>query len=94
VQALGRPAGPSRERALAAYPAQLSAQWGSYYTLGRVFVSVIGHPSVMQLITRHGLPHPALMRFVLRLLANLTEPHAGDATDRVIAALTRLAPAA
>jgi hypothetical protein len=34
------------------------------------------------------------MRFVLRLLANLTEPHAGDATDRVIAALTRLAPAA
>lgn len=94
VQALGRPAGPSRERALAAYPAALSAQWGSYYTLGRVFVSVIGHPSVMQLITRHGLPHPALMRFVLRLLANLTEPHAGDATDRVIAALTRLAPAA
>ena len=48
----------------------------------------------MQLATRHGLPHPVLMRFTLKLLANLTDPRGGDAMDRVINALSRLAPAA
>ena len=37
----------------------------------------------MRACTRHGLPHPALMRFVLKLLANLTDPHDGDVSDRV-----------
>jgi hypothetical protein len=35
---------------------------------------------------------PALMRFALKLLANLSEPRGGDAADRVISAMTRLAP--
>jgi hypothetical protein len=35
-----------------------------------------------------------LMRFVLKLMANLTDPRGGDAMDRVINALSRLAPAA
>jgi hypothetical protein len=26
--------------------------------------------------TKHGMPHPTLMRFVLKLLANLTDPRA------------------
>ena len=37
----------------------------------------------MKLATRHGLPHPMLMRFVLKLMANLTDPRGGDAMDRV-----------
>ena len=48
----------------------------------------------MKLATRHGLPRPLLMRFTLKLLANLTDPRGGDAIDRVINALSRLAPAA
>ena len=48
----------------------------------------------MKLATRHGLPHPTLMRFTLKLLANLTDPRGGDAMDRVINALSRLTPAA
>jgi hypothetical protein len=48
----------------------------------------------MRLCTRHGLPHPTLMKFALKLLANLSEPRGGDASDRLIAALTRLTPAA
>ena len=32
------------------------------------------------------------MRFALKLLANLTEPRGGDASDRLISAMTRLAP--
>ncbi|HSY14776.1 MAG TPA: geranylgeranyl reductase family protein [Jatrophihabitantaceae bacterium] len=93
VQALGRPAGRSRELALRAYPARMQQEWGSYYRLGGVFVKLIGNPKVMRACTRHGLPHPALMRFVLKLLANLTDPHDGDGADRLINALTRLTPA-
>jgi len=94
VQAHGRPTAAASERALRAYPEALKQAHGGYYTLGRVFVKLIGHPEVMKLATRHGLPHPALMRFTLKLLANLTDPTAGDASDRIIHALTKLAPAA
>ena len=48
----------------------------------------------MKFATRHGMPRPAVMRLVLKLLANLTEPQGGDAADRVINALSRLTPAA
>jgi geranylgeranyl reductase family protein len=94
VQALGRPTADARERALEAYPAALKEAYGGYYTLGRVFVKLIGNPNVMKLATRHGLPHPVLMRFTLKLLANLTDPRDGDAMDKVINAMTKVAPAA
>ena len=94
VQASGRPTSDARERALEAYPVALKDAYGGYYTLGRVFVKLIGNPNVMKLATRHGLPHPTLMRFTLKLLANLTDPREGDAMDKVINALTRVAPAA
>ncbi|MGN6088127.1 MAG: geranylgeranyl reductase family protein [Actinomycetales bacterium] len=94
VSALGRPTEGSRELALQGYPTALKEAYGGYYTLGRVFVKAIGNPSVMKLATRHGLPHPTLMKFTLKLLANLSDPRGGDAMDRVIHALTKLAPAA
>jgi geranylgeranyl reductase family protein len=93
AQALARP-DAERDRALGAYPAALAARYGGYYTLGRVFVRLIGHPEVMKQATRHGLKRPVLMRFTLKLLANLTDPRGGDAMDRTINALTRLTPAA
>ncbi|MCW6004758.1 geranylgeranyl reductase family protein [Micromonospora sp. CPCC 205371] len=93
VQALARPAGPARERALAAYPAELKARYGGYYRLGNLFVKLIGNPQIMKIATKHGMPHPTLMRFVLKLLANLTDPRGGDAMDRIINAMTRVAPA-
>ena len=93
IQALARGAGPDRERALQAYPERMRQEWGAYYRLGGVFVKLIGRPEVMRACTRHGLPHPALMRFVLKLLANLTDPHDGDVSDRVINVLTKLTPA-
>ena len=34
------------------------------------------------------------MRFTLKLLANLSEPRGGDAMDRLINGLQKLAPAA
>jgi hypothetical protein len=48
----------------------------------------------MKVATRHGLPRPLLMRFTLKLLANLTDPRGGDAMDRLINGLTKIAPAA
>ncbi len=94
IQALARPEGSAREQALAAYPAALAAQYGGYYTLGRWFVALIGHPAVMSLATKYGLPRPTLMRFTIKLLANLTDPRGGDTLDRLINGLSRVAPAA
>lgn len=94
AQALARPTADGRERALHAYPQILKQTYGGYYTVGRLFVKAIGDDRVMKLATRHGLPHPVLMRFVLKLMANLTDPRGGDSMDKVINALSRLAPAA
>jgi geranylgeranyl reductase family protein len=82
------------ERVLQRYPVELRARYGGYYTLGRVFVHAIGNPHVMKIATRYGLPRPTLMKFTLKLLANLTDPRGGDAMDRVINAMSRIAPAA
>ena len=94
IQALARPAGPQREKALQGYPVAMKQAYGGYYTLGRVFVQLIGNPTVMAVATKYGLPRPLLMKFTLKLLANLTDPRGGDALDRVINGLTRVAPAA
>jgi geranylgeranyl reductase family protein len=94
AQALARSTADGRERAMQAYPQVLKSAYGGYYTVGRLFVKAIGDDRVMKLATRHGLPHPVLMRFVLKLMANLTDPRGGDAMDKVINALSRLAPAA
>jgi hypothetical protein len=42
--------------------------------------------------TRHALPRKTLMRFMLKLLANLYDSREGDTMDRVITAMARLAP--
>ena len=68
-------------------------RFGGYYRLGGWFVKLIGNPQIMRVATKHGMPHPTLMRFVLKLLANLTDPRDGDAMDRIINTLTKVAPA-
>jgi menaquinone-9 beta-reductase len=92
AQALARPTRAETERVLRGYPQALREAYGGYYTLGRAFVQLIGHPQLMRFATRHGMARPALMRFALKLLANLTDPRGGDAADRVINAMSRLAP--
>ncbi|HEY4850209.1 MAG TPA: geranylgeranyl reductase family protein [Streptosporangiaceae bacterium] len=94
TQALAQPDPRGAESVLASYPQLLKDAYGGYYTLGRKFVEAIGNPRLMQFATRHGMPRPALMRVVMKLLANLTEPKGGDAADRVINALSRMTPAA
>jgi len=91
IQALARARWAQAERVLAGYPAALNDAYGGYYALGRVFVKLIGQPTLMRFATKHSMGRPALMRFALKLLANLTDP-GGDATDRLVNGLSRIAP--
>jgi geranylgeranyl reductase family protein len=94
VQANARTGTYARELALADYPRILAETYGGYYTLGRLFVKFIGNPKVMQLATQRGLSHPMLMKFLLKLMANLTDPRGGDAMDRIINGIARVTPRA
>ncbi|MFE8884508.1 geranylgeranyl reductase family protein [Pseudarthrobacter enclensis] len=78
---------------LARYADYVRDQWGPHFTLGRVFATLIGKPAVMKLALRTGMPIPVLMRFVVRLLANLTDPSAKGIEDRMIRVLESLVPA-
>jgi menaquinone-9 beta-reductase len=91
TQALAQARRAETERVLAEYPRRLSEAYGGYYALGRTFVKLIGRPGLMRFATRHSMARPALMRFALKLLANLTDPR-GDAADRLVNGLSRLAP--
>ena len=94
AKALARPGRAGADLVLQSYPRALKDAYGGYYTLGRKFVGAIGHPRLMEFATRHGLPRPTIMRFTMKLLANLTEPRGGDTAERVINALSRITPAA
>ncbi|RHA43965.1 geranylgeranyl reductase family protein [Cellulomonas rhizosphaerae] len=94
AQGLARGTVAGRERAFATYERRMKDDLGGYYTLGRLFVRLIEHPEIMRICTRHGLPRPLLMKFVLKLLSDCYEPRGGDVVDRTIAALARIAPAA
>ncbi|MFO7243482.1 MAG: geranylgeranyl reductase family protein [Actinomycetes bacterium] len=83
-----------RERALRSYARMMKDDLGGYYSLGRVFASLVDHPTVMKVCTRYGLPRPLVMEFVSRLLADVYEPRGGSWADRLLATLTRIAPAA
>ncbi|MER2138328.1 MAG: FAD-dependent oxidoreductase, partial [Arthrobacter sp.] len=82
------------DAAMAGYAERVRSEWGSHFTLGRVFAGLIGKPTVMKLALRTGMPIPVLMRFVVRMLANLTDGSPRRIEDRVIALMEMLVPAA
>jgi flavin-dependent dehydrogenase len=82
-----------REEILAGYGDYIRSEWGSHFTLGRIFATMIGKPQIMKLALRTGMPLPVLMRFVVRMLANLSDKHNKGIEDRVILLLEKLTPA-
>ena len=92
AQALARDGADERERALTAYPRIMKDELGGYFTLGRWFARAIGNPEVMRLATKYGLPRTALMRLLLKIMANLPEEHGGRADDRLVRMLSKMAP--
>jgi menaquinone-9 beta-reductase len=94
-QAFGRGIGSmTAERALQGYVTALRHDLGGYFRLGTIFASLIGHPQVMAVATRYGLPRRRLMRLVHKLLANVHDGGSGDMSDKIITTLTRIAPSA
>ena len=76
------------------YPDAVAEAWGGYYTLGRVFVALMGHPAVMRACTVYGMPRIRLMHFVFRTMAHLVNRRSADATDALLNLLSRAVPAA
>jgi len=93
ADALSRPEGPARESVLHRYPERLRAAYGRHHRLGIGFLALLARPEVVRFATAHGLTRPTLVAVALRLMGNLTDGRDGDAVDRAVAVLTRLAPA-
>jgi geranylgeranyl reductase family protein len=92
-EALAAAAGPAREAALRRYPARLSAEYGRHHRLGMGFLALLSRPELVRFATAHGLKRPVLVKAALRLMGNLTDGLTGDGIDRMVTALTRMAPA-
>jgi geranylgeranyl reductase family protein len=93
ADALSVSEGPARESVLHRYPERLRAAYGRHHRLGMGFLALLARPDVVRFTTAHGLKRPALVAAALRLMGNLTDGRDGDAVDRAVAVLTRLAPA-
>jgi geranylgeranyl reductase family protein len=93
VSALATRPGPAREAVLRGYPRRLRQEYGHHHRLGMGFLALLGHPGLVRFATAHGLKRPALVGGALRLMGNLSDGPEGDAWDRALAVLTRLAPA-
>ncbi|MGH8907579.1 MAG: geranylgeranyl reductase family protein [Egibacteraceae bacterium] len=79
---------------LGRYARQIAQEWGGYYTLGRMFVGLIGHPAIMRFCVVHGMPRRRLIEFAFRLMAHLVNRDSRDLTDRVVNTLSAAVPAA
>ncbi|KYH46177.1 drug:proton antiporter [Branchiibius sp. NY16-3462-2] len=93
-QAFARTDAAGRERVLATYPKVMREALGGYFTLGRWFAKAIGNPEVMRLAVKYGLPRQTMMRFLLKVMANLGDENGGHVDDRLLAALNKITPAA
>ncbi len=92
VQALARREGPSRERALEAYPRAVGELMGGYYALGNVFAKIIGKPKIMHACTKYGLRIDKLLPLVYKGLSGCYDAKGGDGVDRLISALAKVTP--
>lgn len=93
-QAFARADDAGRERVLATYPKVMREALGGYFTLGRWFAKAIGNPEVMRLAVKYGLPRQTMMRFLLKVMANLGDENGGHVDDRLLSALNKITPAA
>lgn len=82
-----------RENALARYPQLVRDEWGSHFTQGRALAELIGHPAVLSAAVRAGMHVPALTRFAVQVMTELSDHPARTLTDRAIAVLDALTPA-
>lgn len=75
--------------ALAAYGEELEAVYGDYHRVARVFVKVIGNPSIMKTLTTVGIRSKPLMEWTLKVMANLLDPEEAGMTEHIYTAIER-----
>lgn len=81
--------------ALARYPRLLEHEYGLYFKVARLFMSLMGNPVLLRELTRVGMHSKPLMEWVLAIMANLLEPDEigpAEAVYRTVAAMARVVP--
>ncbi len=78
------------DTALARYAAELEESYGEYHKVARLFVKVIGNPSIMRTFTTVGLRSRPLMEWTLKVMANLLDPQDAKMSERVYRAIERV----
>jgi hypothetical protein len=76
------------------YPQALHDRYADYFVIGRGFAKVIGRPTIMGTATKYLLPNRRVMSFALRVMGNLTDGRDGDAQDKFLYVLEKVAGAA
>ncbi|HVR77556.1 MAG TPA: geranylgeranyl reductase family protein [Acidimicrobiia bacterium] len=77
------------------YPQYLEDEYGLYYKVARIFVKLIGHPTVMRTLAHTGMHNRSLMEWTLKVMANLLDEddkHMGERTYDALAAIVRTLP--
>jgi geranylgeranyl reductase family protein len=77
------------------YPQHLEDEYGLYYKTARIFVKLIGYPSVMRTLAHTGLRNRSLMEWTLKVMANLLDEddrHMGERVYGALSAVVRTLP--
>jgi geranylgeranyl reductase family protein len=77
------------------YPQHLEDEYGLYYKTARIFVKLIGYPTVMRTLAHTGLRNRSLMEWTLKVMANLLDDddkQMGERTYDALAAIVRTLP--
>lgn len=81
--------------ALTQYNVALQAEYGLYYRVARIFVRIIGNPTIMRILANTGMRNRSLMEWVLRIMSNMLRPDElgpAEAAYKAAAAIVRLTP--
>jgi flavin-dependent dehydrogenase len=92
---VGQAIGADDPGLLRRYPQRLEDEYGLYYKMARIFVKLIGYPSVMRTVAHTGMRNRPLMEWTLKVMANLLdedEQGMGERTYDVLAAIVRTLP--
>jgi len=79
------------------YPVRLNDEYGLYYKMARIFVKLIGYPSVMRTLAHVGLHNRPLMEWTLKVMSNLLDEDEKEFGERAydsLAAIVRTLPTA
>jgi len=77
------------------YPQHLEDEYGLYYKTARIFVKLIGYPTVMRTLAHTGLRNTSLMEWTLKVMANLLDEddkHMGERVYDALAGVVRTLP--